>query len=257
MTRSVTMTQNTAQSPAGISARACRLFALTLLPLLACLASAQDSGDLQVLDLSTPLRLNFSGAWEKDFRRSDSWEAELNRMMRLRQEQAARQRSGSSGGGGPAVSLGNINLNSRRGRGASIVDLARLAEYISRQTTLQIIQNRNEVRIERTGEAPLICSLEDGPTNTFSSVHGAEVCGWDKQQLVFRTNLPDDIQITHRFTVSSNNAELRMVISITSRSSAPFNLIQAFNRYEAPVDQFNCVQTISRGRVCSLTSTLD
>ncbi len=230
---------------------------IALLASLSSISVAQDTGDLPVLDLNKPLRLNFSGSWEKDFARSDKWEDELNRMMRIRQQQATQQRSGvSPANRGPAVSIGNINVNRSRGRGASIVDLARLAEYISRQTTLQIIQDRNAVRIERKGEAPLICGLEDGPLETFSSAHGAEICGWDRQQLVFQITLPDDLVIRHRFSVSSDNAVLRMVTSISSKGSAPFNLIQAFNRYDAPADQFNCVQTISRGRVCSQASNL-
>ena len=225
-----------------------------LLAVLAGAAAAQD--DLPRLDLDTPLRLNFAGSWEKDFARSDSWEDELNRMMRMRQEQAATQRSGVGTLGGPAVSLGNINLRPGR-RGASIVDLARLAEYISRQTTMEIQQDRDQVRIERRGEAPLVCSLEDGPTESFSSAHGTEVCGWDQQQLVFRINLPDQLVVMHRFSVSSDNSVLRLVTSISSRGSAPFNLIQAFNRYQAPPDALNCILTLSRGRVCSQVTPLE
>ncbi len=227
-----------------------------LLLLLACLcewATAQD--DLPSLDLQRPMRLDFSGSWEKDFGRSDKWEDELNRMLRIRQEQAARQQAGL-GGTGPAVSLGNINLNAGRA-GESIFDLARLAEYISRQTTMTIVQDRDEIRIERRGEAPLICSTESGPIATFSSVHGSEVCGWDQQQLVFRLSLPDDLVISHRFSVAADRTQLRMVTSVSSNGSAPFNLIQAFNRYEAPEDGYNCVLTLSRGRVCSQVTPLE
>lgn len=215
--------------------------------------TAQD--DLPVLDLDRPLRLDFSGSWEKDFARSDKWEDELNRMLRIRQEQAARQQAGISGGGGPAVSVGNINVGSSR-RGASIIDLARLAEYISRQTTLKITQDRDQIRIERRGEAPLICGLEAGNIATFSSPHGTEICGWDQQQLVFQITLPDELVIRHRFSVAADREELRMVTSISSGDSAPFNLIQAFNRYEAPPDSFDCVLTLTRGRVCSQASEL-
>lgn len=217
-------------------------------------ALAQD--DLPVLDLERPMRLDFSGSWEKDFGRSDQWEEELGRQLRLRQEQAARQQAGLGSGTGPAVSVGNINLGPVRTGGANIIEMAQLAEYISRQTTLQIIQDREQIRIERRGEAPLICSLEAGPMPTFSSPHGNEVCGWDRQQLVFQITLPDGLVIRHRFNVAADRTELRMVTSISSRGSAPFNLIQAFNRYEAPADSFNCVLTLSRGRVCSQTTEL-
>lgn len=215
---------------------------------------AQDT-NLPVLDLDRPMRLDFSGSWEKDFGRSDSWEDELNRMLRIRQEQAARQQSGLPGRAGPAVSVGNISLGGGRG-GANIIELAQLAEYISRQTTMQITQDRQEIRIERRGEAPLICSLEAGPLATFSSVHGSEVCGWDQQQLVFRITLPDELVISHRFSVAADGSELRMVTSISSRGSAPFNLRQNFNSYEAPVGDYNCVLTLSRGRVCSQVTPL-
>ncbi len=247
------------QIQSRIAVASLRLFStVALLASLNSMSIAQDTGNLPVLDLDKPLRLNFSGSWEKDFGRSDNWEDELNRMMRIRQQQAAQQSSGISPlNRGPAVSIGNINVNRSRGRGASIVDLARLAEYISRHSTMQIIQDRNEVRIERKGEAPLICGLEAGPIATFSSAHGTEICGWDMQQLVFEITLPEDLLIIHRFSVSSNNSVLRMVTSISSRGSAPFNLIQAFNRYDAPAEQFNCIQTISRGRVCSQTTPLD
>ena len=56
-------------------------------PLAAQPSEAGD--DLPVLDLDSPMRLNFAGSWEKDFARSDKWEDELNRNLRLRQEQAA------------------------------------------------------------------------------------------------------------------------------------------------------------------------
>lgn len=231
-----------------------RCFAALVLLISTAAALAQD--ELPFLDLDTPLRLDFSGSWEKDFRRSDTWRDELNRMMRLRQEQAAGQRAGVSSGGGPAVSIGNINLNSGR-RGTSIVDMARLAEYISRQTTMTIFQDRNQVRIEREGESPLVCSLDNGVQETFASAHGKEMCAWDKTQLVFIISLPDDLEITHRFSVSTDRELLRMVTTIQSKRSAPFNLIQAFTRYDSPTNDFNCIQTLSRGKVCSKVTPLE
>lgn len=213
---------------------------------------AQD--ELPQLDLDLPLRLDFSGSWEKDFRRSDNWEDELSRKLRIRQESAARQQAspGSSRFGTiPPISIGNVNLPRSSGRGANIVDLARLAEYISRQSTIEIIQTRNEIRIERSGEAALICSVESGVQQTFASKHGVELCAWEGQQLIFQINLPDDLVIKHRFTVSSDRQVLNMLTSIQSKRGEPFNLIQAFNKYDAPPDEFNCIQTLSRGQVCN------
>jgi len=236
-----------------------RLRAVCIVVLLLCseqTAFAQNPDELPKLILDQPLRPIFAGAWEKDFQRSDNWETELDRIMRIRQEAIDRQRRGSSsdiaisqGGGGIAGGSG------RRRGGANIVDLARFAEYISRQTILNISQTRYEVRIEREGDATLICGVEDGAMSSFSSVHGSEICGWDRQQLVFQTRLPDDLIVMHRFSVSSDGSMLSMVISVSSRGSDPFNLRQTFSKYTAPADEFDCTQTISRGRSCSHSST--
>lgn len=239
-----------------------RLLSLLLLLLqgLAAQTHAQQERDpdaLPLLDLDRPMRLDFSGDWEKDFNRSDRWEDELSRMLQIRQERAASQRAGTTVRNLPRASLGNLNLNSLVPRGTNIVDLARLAEYVSRQTTMHIEQDRNEVRIERRGEAPLICTIEDGLNETFRSEHGNEFCGWDGQQLVFIISLPDELEISHRFDVAATRDELRMVTSISHKGSVPFNLIQAFNRYDAGTDNLNCVLTVTRGRVCSQTTPLD
>lgn len=215
----------------------------------------RNEEDLPLLDLDRPLRLDFSGSWERDFARSDSWEDELNRQMRIRRDQAAMQRSGVSTGVSPRVSLGNMNL-SRGSSRANIVELAQLAEYVSRQNTMEITQDREQIRIERPGEAPLICSVDWGPMSTFSSAHGTEICGWDDQQLVFRITLPDRLTIEHRFTVAADRSQLRMVTSVSSNNSAPFNLIHFFTPFDAP-DDLNCTVTVSRGRVCSQITPLD
>lgn len=226
--------------------------------LAVCLASlpavAQDDDQLTVLDLDQPLRLDFGGFWEKDYRRSDNWQDELTRKMRLRQEAAARQ-GGNPGAAArvsvPPISIGNINLNGGRGRGASIVDLARLAEYISRQTTLRIDQTRDEIRIERRGDSSLVCGTGWQVVQTFTSSYGVEACGWDGQQLVFQTMLPDDLIVVHRFSVSSDGLLLNLITSVINKGSESFDLRQAFNRYDAPRAEFDCEQTLSRGRVCS------
>lgn len=217
-----------------------------------------DAGDLQVLDLDQPLRLDFGGFWEKDFRRSDDWQDELTRTMRMRQEAAARQNANPGAGRNvtvPPISIGNLNLNRARGRGASVVDLARLTEYLSRQTTLRITQTREEVRIERRGDSTLVCGTGWDVLQTFASDYGVEACGWDGQQLVFQTMLPDDLIIVHRFSVSADGQLLNLIISAVSKGAESFDLIQAFNRYDAPPEEFDCEQTLSRGRVCSQTGS--
>jgi len=240
----------------GLGANSLASIVAALCLTLSISAFSQDS--LPQLDLDLPLRLDFSGSWEKDFRRSDNWEDELSRTLRIRQESATRQQSSpgsSSGRSALPISIGNVNLPRSRGRGANIVDLARLAEYISRHSLIDIIQTRDEISIERNGEAALICGVEYKLQQTFANEHGVEVCAWEGQQLIFQITLPDDLIIIHRFTVSSNQRVLNLLTSIFSKGGEPFNLIQAFNKYEAPRDEFNCIQTLSRGQVCSQAGT--
>ena len=208
---------------------------------------------LTVLDLNKPLRLDFSGSWEKDFRRSDNWRDELNRKMRMRQEAAQRQTSQSPRRNvvQPPISVGSINLPRSSGSTASVVELARLAEYVSRQTTLNITQTLDEIRITRRNDSSLVCGLGYEVIQTFANEFGVEACGWDQQQLVFQTTLPGELSIVHRFNVSSNRKELNLIITINSRNRESFSLVQAFTRYDAPAPDIQCDQTLSRGRVCS------
>ena len=203
-----------------------------------------------VLDLDRIIYWNFSGAWEKDFARSDNWLDELKRIVerqraeaerKQRREAELRRRQTSP------FSLSSLNQT----RSGNIVALARLAEYISRQSTMRIVQTKEAVRIEREGDAPLICGIGNATAQSFSSPYGEEYCGWDRNNLVFRLVLPGDLQIMHTFDLAPDYQSLRMVTRISNKSSEPFSLIQTFNRYEAPQEDINCVQTVSRGKVCS------
>jgi hypothetical protein len=194
-------------------------------------------------DSDLPLRPLFAGSWQKDFARSDKWEEEVQRIIdQLNREMQRQQGRGDAG----AVGMSG----SRRGAG-NLVAHARLAELITRQTTMRISQSGNEVRIERQGDAALVCSTLTDIENTFSSAHGSELCGWDRLQLVFQIMLAEGVLIEHRFSVDPSGEELSMLTSVSSRGSTPFNLMTFYTRYEAPEEGINCVQTLSRGLVCS------
>ncbi len=225
------------------------LRAVALSLAVACCSTALGLEEFPVLDLDNPTRWDFSGSWEKDFSRSENWLTELKRTITLQQEAEERQRRRAENYSTvkPRASIGN----GRRGRGANLVDLARLAEYVSRQNILQITQTKQDVKIERAGDAALICGLGNEFMATFASPHGSEVCGWDRQHLVFQITLPEDLVIMHRFTVSSDSKSLRVITSVSSKGSEPFNLIHAYNKFEEPPEDYKCVQTLSRGKVCS------
>ena len=190
-----------------------------------------------------PLRPDFSGSWEKDFARSDRWEEEVQRTIdQLNREAQMQQRRGDGGA---------IGMSNPRRSAGNVIANARLAELISRQTTMRITQTGDEVRIERQGDAALVCSTADNVDDTFTSAHGTEYCGWDRLQLGFEIVLSAGVLITHRFSVDTDGQTLSMLTTVSDRNSVPFNLIQFYNKYDAPEDNYDCVQTLSRGLVCS------
>lgn len=199
--------------------------------------------------LAPPIRPSFDGAWEKDFRRSDKWEDELTRQLDQMRRNAQRARSGGDLNSGPVVTVRNSRS---RGRGASIIDLAQLAGFISRQTTMRIEQSAVQVRVKREGDADLVCSTLTSVTESFASEFGDEICGWEAHQLVFRITLPDGVMIEHRFIISEDREQLNMATTLSSGGSVPFTLRQFFQRYDAPEENYNCTQTISRGNSCRL-----
>lgn len=227
------------------SARSRLALALAACIAVLCAANTQAADD--PARRTGPLRSDFSGSWEKDFARSDRWEEEVQRTIdQLNREAQMQQRRSDSSSIGIS--------NPRRGAG-NVIANARLAELISRQTTMRITQTADEVRIERQGDAALVCSTANNVEDTFTSAHGTEYCGWDRLQLVFEIVLSAGVLISHRFSVDTDGQTLSMLTTVSDRNSVPFNLIQFYNKYDAPEDNYDCVQTLSRGLVCSPLKT--
>ena len=223
-----------------------RLFAVAWLVTL-LLSAGVAAENVSTSENSQIRRPDFSGSWEKDFARSDIWEQELRRIIfQLNQDAQLQQRRAD----GSPIAV----TNSRR-RIDQLVVNARLAEMISRQPGMDILQTDGEVRIERDGDAPLICSLAVDFEQTFTSVHGDESCGWDRGQLLFEINLSEGLTIQHRFSVDPGREQMRLQTTVNSRNAVPFRLVSFFNRYDPRSGGFECVQTLTQGRVCSTNSS--
>ena len=191
---------------------------------------------------------DFSGAWEKDYRRSDDWEERVKQKISELRREAERQ-ARSVGDRRPrrnTVQIG-VPVGNRK---TNIIDLARFTELISRYNDLFITQDGNQIRIKREGEADLICGLDNQISTSSSNQYGIERCGWDNDQLLFRIDLPGDIGVLHRFAISPEGFSINVHTRVSSGNSQAFDLFQYFNRYEAPVEQYQCRQTLSRGKVC-------
>jgi len=203
--------------------------------------AAIDSGVIPELSW----RPNFAGAWEKDYARSDNWERQIRAKLAAL-KRAAEQRS-RNGRGDVGVAGAQINLG---GNSTNVIDLARFTELISRHNSMVIKQDEKEIRIQREGEADLICAVSDKIVKT-SNEFGSERCVWSGNRLIFKIRLNEGTEILHHLRVSADRKSMNMKTRVSHRGSS-FELTQFFDYFDTPSNQYNCKQTISRGKVCNL-----
>ncbi len=196
--------------------------------------------DEDMMHVTGPLPADFSGSWERNYARDD----EVGRVLQQAYYQLSRtsgDRAYNSQGFGPTQKDAD-----------AVLALARLAELITRPDVLTITQNDNEISIERKDDYAMFCAFYNGVAKAEESGFGTEVCGWDGDQLVSHLVLPDGLQITHRFTMSEDKQQLRVVTTVASKTSkVPFTLRRFYNKFEKLPSEFHCIETLSMKRVCS------
>ena len=117
---------------------------------------------------------------------------------------------------------------------------------------LTISQNEHEISVERQDDFAMLCAFYDGVATGTENAYGTEICGWDGNQLVSNLVLPDGLQVTHRFTLSENGEEMRVVTTVSSSTSrVPFTLRRFYTKFSRSRSEFNCIETLSMKRVCS------
>ena len=185
---------------------------------------------------------DLSGSWERDYSRGD----DVNQVLRDIYYYLSR----TSADRAYTTRPGPVQPSSRDM--ASVRALARLAELITRPQVLTISQNENEITVDRKDDFSLECAFYDGVARGTDSDYGTEICGWDGHQLVSHLVLPDGLQITHRFDVSKDREQLRVITTLSSSTSrVPFTLRRFYRRFERLPPDFNCIETLSMKRVCS------
>jgi hypothetical protein len=139
----------------------------------------------------------------------------------------------------------------------AIYGLAQMAELITESSLLSVAQSPQEIRVGRENNFALVCDLTRPQPVITQSLFGAESCGWDGHQLVFTVALPEGLTVRHRITRSTAQAILVVVTTVDSAAvSAPFALRKVYRRYDPTNTGFRCVDTLSKGRVCT-TETLE
>ena len=113
-----------------------------------------------------------------------------------------------------------------------------------------------DITIEREDNFALSCSFHDDTPEPVIDDLGSELCGWDAHQLVFLISMPDGLRVNHRMSIARDGQKLHIATTITnSSSSGPFTLNRVYYRFNALPEDYNCTYTLSKGNVCSRSSS--
>ncbi|MEM0953738.1 MAG: hypothetical protein AAGI24_06330 [Pseudomonadota bacterium] len=200
--------------------------------------------------LPAPIVSDLSGHWEMDYGRSDNVDQKLQSMYREWRRMAERRARGDNRAGPMNVA---IDSNSFR----RTVDVARFADLITSSQILDIEQTDDDIAIQRENDYTLSCVFDDGEPEILIDELGSEICGWDAHQLVFRTRLPDDIDIQHRISLSDEGDRLHIATRVDGPRSPPFTINRFYFRFDPLPEDYSCEYTLSRGNVCQTGAASD
>ncbi len=190
---------------------------------------------------------DFSGSWEMNYARSETARDIMEALRRAQQREAERRAQNPRRSREPAISIGVGN-----GTYASLVPLARFAEYITGSTIVEITQTDTDIQISQNHDMTLGCVFGQTRIDRVKNPLGSEVCGRDGRDLVLRMALPDNLTILHRLTIAPDGNELRIATTVSfGRGSGSFTLNKFFYRFEPPPENYECLFTLTRGNVCS------
>ncbi len=219
-----------------------RMWSLPILCLLLAACSQNPVIDDEMMRFEGAMPADLAGSWERNYALGD----EVNVVLREAYGKLSRTSPEQRFPGGPGIATTSAKDMS------SVHALALLAELITRPAVLTISQNEHEISIARKDDFAISCAFYDGVANGIENDYGTEICGWDGKQLVSNLILPDGLQVTHRFTISRDGAQLRVVTTVSSSTSRiPFTLRRFYTKFERPASEFNCIETLSMKRVCS------
>jgi hypothetical protein len=189
---------------------------------------------------------DFSGNWEKNYQLSDDFNTKFQLYVADIERRYARTTSETTGYA-PAAGV----------NGNAINGLARFAEELTRMPILDIKQDNVSIAVERESDFTLRC-LHNGRMYVRSNnAFGNDMCGWNKEQLVFQMQLGGGLQISHQFTLSPDGAMLNISTTVSSDLVAvPVVISNYYTRYFKNEEQYNCQQTLTRQRVCTQRGAL-
>jgi hypothetical protein len=216
------------------------LLAVSLLAQAGCAAPKAAQQPRTVAD--------FSGSWEMNYARSERAGDIMEALYTAQVREAQKRNRSPYRNREPAIAIGG----SGGGSLASLVPLARFAEYITTSTIVEITQTDKGIQISRDKDFTLGCDFLQTTIDVEANPLGSEICGLDGRDLVLRLALPDKLDVLHRLTISPDGNELRIATTVSSGGlSRQFTINKFFYRFDAPPESFQCQFTLTRGNVCS------
>lgn len=217
-----------------------------VLILIVTSASCTTTGHTR-LDSTGPAQqlADFSGDWEKNYQRSDSFEIVFkNYILNIQNLINALQENRNR----------NSSFNVDRGvmfSRESIVGLAQFTEEITRMPLLHIVQDKTRVQINRKDDFALQCKFFDKQFSSKKNPYGTEYCSWNRGQLFIQIKLKNDLSIVHQITLAPDAQELNITTTIASKEATlPLTVSNYYRRYTPPENDFDCIQTLTRNNVC-------
>jgi hypothetical protein len=121
---------------------------------------------------------------------------------------------------------------------------------------LEVLQDDIGIHVERENDFSLRCTWEGGEPLRNSSVFGIDACGWSGQRLLFSMSLQGGLGILHQFSLSADGALLDVTTTVSSDAvAAPLIIRNVYQRYAPPEENYNCMLTLTRSRVCTQRGT--
>ena len=223
-----------------------RLWSTLVLWLLVAACAQQPARDTAVRISQSSMPVNLSGLWGRDYFRGDDVNRALDQWFRRLRRTAPDYRPA----GLPELDNAGTVTSSRDVN--SILALARLADELTRPRYFTISQTEHEISVERENDFDIFCEFYDGVAQGAKTAYGEEICGWNGDQFISRLILLDGLLVSHRFTVAPDGDELHVATTVSLRNTGmSFTLSRFYNKYAPSGSLFNCIDTLSRNRLCS------
>lgn len=182
---------------------------------------------------------DFSGLWARDYSRGEN----VNQVLRDAYYELAKKNY-NSGQAIPRPSERDVSM---------LIPLARLVELITRTDQLAISQTKHEILVERKDDFAIMCSFFNGVAKPIENAFGKESCGWDGQRLISVQNFMDGLRVVNQFDTSEDRQELRVITTAMSDTAPmPFTITHYYRRFERVPGRFECIETLSRKRICGI-----